>query len=82
MCLLLTECIGSVNRRRPPAAPKPGPGRSLSYVPDHVKNPQRYTCYVLDEPITVGGGDQGTATADGGQADMERVGSPILCFPF
>ncbi len=48
------------------------PPRTKSYVADHVKNPQKYTCYTLDEPILVGGGDQGSA-ADGGQADMERV---------
>ena len=27
-----------------------------SWVPDHVKNPHKYTCYVLDEPLVVGGG--------------------------
>lgn len=31
-------------------------GRS-SYVPDHVRHPEKYTCYTLDEPIIVGGGD-------------------------
>lgn len=38
-----------------------GRGRgSTSRVPDHVKHPERYTCYVLDEPLVVGGGgDQG-----------------------
>ncbi|CAL8471507.1 g11049 [Coccomyxa elongata] len=47
--------------------------RNRSYVPDHVKNPHRYTCYTLDEPILVGGGDQGRTAADGGQAEMERA---------
>lgn len=41
------------------------------YVPDHVRNPHKYTCYVLDEPIIVGGGDRGSL--DGGQAEMQRV---------
>ena len=27
------------------------------FVPDHVRNPQRYTVYVLDEPLSVGGGE-------------------------
>ena len=45
-------------------------------MPDHVRNPQRYTCYDLGESITVGGGDQGASAADGGEADMERV---MLC---
>ena len=39
-------------------------------MPDHVRNPHKYTCYVLEEPLTVGGGD---ATADGAQAEMEKV---------
>ncbi|KAL4426111.1 hypothetical protein ABPG77_002697 [Micractinium sp. CCAP 211/92] len=37
------------------AARQGRPG-SLSSVPDHVKNPHKYTCYVLDEPLVVGGG--------------------------
>lgn len=58
-----------------PARP-PREQRRRSFVPDHVRNPQRYTCYDLGESITVGGGDQGASAADGGQADMERV---MLC---
>ena len=46
--------------------------RRLSFVPDHVKNPERYTCYDLGESITVGGGDQGPS-ADGGRGELERV---------
>ncbi|KAI7835900.1 hypothetical protein COHA_010203 [Chlorella ohadii] len=52
--------------RRPGFVPRstelpPGPGdqpqrQSLSTVPDHVKHPERYQCYVLDEPLVVGGG--------------------------
>ena len=41
-------------------------------MPDHVKNPERYTCYDLGESITIGGGDQGSS-ADGGRGEMERV---------
>ena len=41
----------------------------LARVPDHVRNPGRYTVYTLDSPIEVGSG------VDGGPelADMERV---------
>ena len=56
--------------------PRP-PSRNRSKVPDHVRNPHRYTCYTLDEPILVGGGDQGSTAADGGQAEMERVGTHL-----
>ena len=44
-----------------------------SKVPDHVKNPSRYTCYVLDEAITVGGGDRQTGVE---QAELKQV-SPM-----
>ncbi|EIE21977.1 hypothetical protein COCSUDRAFT_42983 [Coccomyxa subellipsoidea C-169] len=64
---------GAQVRSRPTSVQRQGlPPRTKSYVADHVKNPQKYTCYTLDEPILVGGGDQGSA-ADGGQADMERA---------
>ena len=33
-----------------------------SKVPDHVKNPQKYTCYVLDEPLIIGSGGGGDAS--------------------
>ena len=46
--------------------------RRPSFVPDHVKNPERYTCYDLGESITIGGGDQ-DLSADGGRGEMERV---------
>lgn len=40
-----------------PSGPGTQPQRqSLSSVPDHVKHPDKYTCYVLDEPLVVGGG--------------------------
>ena len=38
---------------------------------------ERYTCYDLGESILVGGGDQESGAADGGQADMQRV-TPLL----
>ncbi len=28
-----------------------------SYVPDYVRRPDAYTCYELEEPLVVGGGD-------------------------
>lgn len=66
------------------AAPAQQPGQrrqrgtGLSYVPDHVKNPHKYTCYVLEQPLVVGGGEQGGAGADRGRAEMERVRLPDL----
>ena len=35
-------------------------------MPDHVRNPARYTVYVLDEPLTVGGGGRGDGSGAGG----------------
>lgn len=40
----------------PPAASRQGPTSGGSRVPDHVRHPDRYTCYTFDEPVTVGGG--------------------------
>ena len=54
-----------------------------SYVPDHVRNPHKYTCYILDEPITVGGGDAGDVLG-AGQPGLEQVGLAAgwkLCTP-
>ncbi len=56
--------------------PRQQRGARASYVPDHVRNPQKYTCYALEEPLIVGGGDQGgggNAGADGGRTELERV---------
>ncbi|KAI3438062.1 hypothetical protein D9Q98_000505 [Chlorella vulgaris] len=39
-----------------PSVQKQQGGAGISHVPDHVKHPQKYTCYVLDEPVVVGGG--------------------------
>lgn len=33
-------------------------GRGRGFVPDHVRNPHKYTVYTLDEPIFVGQGDK------------------------
>ena len=41
-------------------------------MPDHVRHPDKYTCYVLDEPLVVGGGDKG-ANVDGGRTELEKV---------
>jgi hypothetical protein len=35
-------------------------GPSLSYVPEHVRRPEAFTCYELDVPIVVGSGIDGT----------------------
>ena len=34
-----------------------------SYVPDHVRRPDAYTCYELEEPLVVGGGDVASTAA-------------------
>ncbi|KAK9828165.1 hypothetical protein WJX74_001249 [Apatococcus lobatus] len=48
-------------------AEQPRHGRSRSRggsrVPDHVRNPHKYTVYQFDEPITVGGGDRAAAVS-------------------
>ena len=47
-----------------------------SWVPDHVKHPERYTCYTLDEPLIIGGGLSGNgsrAKARGGAGDSVAV---------
>lgn len=61
----------------PGKAPHSGQGRTprRSTVPDHVRNPDKYTCYVLDEPLTVGEGDKGVQS-DGGRAELEKVIQP------
>lgn len=53
---------------------RPQRGARGSYVPDHVRNPQKYTCYVLDEPLTIGGGD------DGDFGDVEQVRAVLLYY--
>ena len=49
------------------AKKNPGPGAllssSASWVPDHVRHPDRYTCYTLDEPLLIGGGGRSTGGA-------------------
>lgn len=52
-----------------------------SFVPDHVKHPDRYTAYVLDDPIVVGSGDAGSADKP---ADSEVLPLPPSTpyFPF
>ncbi|KAL3142675.1 hypothetical protein ABBQ38_002981 [Trebouxia sp. C0009 RCD-2024] len=61
------------SHRRPPlTGRRPGRGHSRSYVPLHVKHPEKYTCYVLDEPLLVGGGDRG-ADATSGKSEQEKA---------
>ena len=92
--LLTKGCLAAICRQPPVPADSPAAaappmqrpaqrqqrGARLSRVPDHVKNPHKYTCYVLDEPLVVGGGEQGDAGADGGRAEMERVRGLIWQF--
>ena len=39
----------------------PSRRRGNSWVPDHVRNPHKYDCYALDEPLIIGGGSRGDA---------------------
>ena len=44
-------------------------------MPDHVKHPERYTCYTLDEPLIIGGGLSGNgsrAKARGVRGENEK----------
>ena len=46
-----------------------------SWVPDHVKHPERYTCYTLDEPLIIGGslsGNGSRAKARGVRGENEK----------
>ena len=60
-------------------APRRGQGTNprRSTVPDHVRNPDKYTCYVLDEPLLVGGGDKGLGS-NGGRVELAKVIQPIM----
>lgn len=42
-----------------------------SYVPDHVRHPEKYICYTLDEPLIVGSGRDGTH--GGGPQQPQKV---------
>jgi len=52
------------------------PGHSRSRVPLHVQHPEKYTCYVLDEPLVVGGGDKAAGLSS--QAELEKVRMPAM----
>ncbi|KAF6253062.1 hypothetical protein COO60DRAFT_1704001 [Scenedesmus sp. NREL 46B-D3] len=58
---------GSSGRGSGARSGRGGRGRSGrgSFVPDHVRNPQKYTVYTLDEPLFVGQGGGDEAAADG-----------------
>lgn len=76
------EGAGPARRPPPPRGRTRGPV-GFSYVPDHVKNPAKYTVYELDETVTVGNGyrDFGVrdasaradATPWAGQKEIERA---------
>ena len=68
--------------RRAAAATRRRPQRSArgSYVPDHVRNPGKYTCYALDEPLIIGsGGGGGDALDDAEQARALRLHLELGC---
>ncbi|PNH12237.1 hypothetical protein TSOC_000872 [Tetrabaena socialis] len=48
----------------------PGSTERRGFVPDHVRNPQRYTVYSLEEELVVGGGERRRANSrNGGSAN-------------
>ena len=59
------------HRRPPLGGRKPGSGPGRSRVPLHVQHPEKYTCYILDEPLLVGGGDKASGISS--QAEQEKV---------
>ena len=62
------------------AKKNPGAGAllssSASWVPDHVRHPDRYTCYTLDEPLLIGGG--GRSTGGGALKGARRKASEAV----
>ena len=77
MCACVTRS-GSCRGGRPqqgeggrPPLSRRRPGHSRSRVPLHVQHPEKYTCYVLDEPLLVGGGDKAAGLSS--QAELEKV---------
>lgn len=56
---------------------RPQRGARGSYVPDHVRNPGKYTCYALDEPLIIGSGGGGGGDALG-DAEQARAFCPRL----
>lgn len=51
------------------------------FVPDHVKHPERYTVYTLDDAVTVGGGERGEGISAAGDAgEMRRVSGADALF--
>lgn len=59
------------HRRPPLSGRKPGRGLGQSRVPLHVQHPEKYTCYILDEPLLVGGGDKASGISS--QAEQEQA---------
>ena len=52
---------------------RPQRGARGSCVPDHVRNPGKYTCYALDEPLIIGSGGGGGGGGDAlGTAEQAR----------
>jgi len=63
--------------QRPPGR-QPQRGSRGSYVPDHVRNPGKYTCYALDETLTIGGGGGGAAAGDAEQVAARSLSGSRL----
>lgn len=61
-----------------PSSGQPGVQRQhrdrQAHVPDHVKNPHKYTCYTLDEPLVVGSGVGGDSVPTSSMEVEHREG--------
>lgn len=55
-----------------PAAIDDGAPRR-SYVPEHVRRPEAFTCYALEAPIVVGSGDDGASATERATAQAQAA---------
>jgi hypothetical protein len=55
-------------------------GLRRSYVPEHVRRPQAFTCYTLEAPLVVGSGNNGSSGAEWaeGQAEASQFAGPSI----
>ena len=52
-----------------------------SYVPEHVRRPEAFTCYTLDAPIVVGSGDDGASATERAVAQAQAsTSAPAALF--
>ena len=48
-------------------------GKDASFVPDHVRHPEKYTMYELEEPLVVGSGDFRAADSQPQKARLSHM---------